>query len=703
MSNKTRQTSLHMFFGDKNQGPSQRVNQTETVEDTPPDQASPIATKLIHKRRNFQDSWLKDFTWLEYNKESDVASCIICSNVAHKTDVTPPTHIRQIFNAPFKVESFKYHGKSALHIKFAKIWTAQKNPESTPTRLCVKKMEREMFQQMCVVFNSAYYIAKTNKPFSDIKELLNYTRKLGVHVLKQYSNDKRCAEFVKFIAEKIRNDIVAEVKSSSFFSVLLAGSTDKSTTEQLIMYMKYCKDGCIKETFLSIVPLQIGTGQGYFDALQEELLKYGLHWRNGEQLVGLGTDGAASMLGSVNGLAAKVKRDVKHLISVHRVAHKLQLCVLKSVKDATYISKVDDVLIGLFKFYGSSPKRQNELEKVATSLSATIFKVKHINQIRWVASKIGALKSLVADWKSCVVHMESIVQSGNTVESNQCKGFLKMLQKFRFLVTVHFLLDFLPIFKKLSLFFQRESLLLSNVKLHVEQALFSLEKLGHTVGEVEKTFLDNTSMSGKFQEVELSDLPQGKLEYEQDRNALIKAGIKCLNERFLDNRCEVYSACSIFDTVSWPSGSDLIHYGDSEMKLLTSHFHHLISEDPLANVTEAIISEWYEIKVLCKHLKLEDILKSTQFHKDRFPLFVKLLSIIAVLPTSTASCERGFSVMNSIKSQKMSKLQTSSLYDLLTISINGPPIDLFQPDCAIDNWYFSSKMRHVMGHASSAT
>ncbi|XP_075445263.1 zinc finger protein 862-like [Ascaphus truei] len=280
MSNKTRQTSLLMFFGDKNQGPSQRVNQTETVEDTPPDQDTPIATKLIHKRRIFQDSWLEDFTWLEYNKESDVASCIICSNVAHKTDVTPPTHIRHIFNAPFKLETFKYHVKSSLHIKFAKILSAQKNPESTPMGLCVKKMEKEMFQQMCVVFNSAYYIAKTNKPFSDIKDLLNYTRKLGVHVLEQYSNDKRCAEFVKFIAEKIRNDIVAEVKSSSFFSVLLDGSTDKSTTEQLIMYMKYCKDGCIKEKILSIVPLQIGTGQGYFDALQEELLKYGLHWRN---------------------------------------------------------------------------------------------------------------------------------------------------------------------------------------------------------------------------------------------------------------------------------------------------------------------------------------------------------------------------------------------------------------------------------------
>ncbi|MEE6465802.1 hypothetical protein FKM82_006702 [Ascaphus truei] len=390
------------------------------------------------------------------------------------------------------------------------------------------------------------------------------------------------------------------------------------------------------------------------------------------------------MLGSVNGLAAKVKHDVKHLISVHCVAHKLQLCVLKSVKDATYISKVDDVLIGLFKFYGSSPKRQNELEKVATSLSATILKVKHINQIRWVASKIGALKSLVADWKSCVLHMKAIVQSRNTVESNQCKGFLKMLQKFRFLIT-------------------RESLLLSNVKLHVEQALFSLEKLGHTVGEVEKTFLDNISMSGKFQEVELSDLPLGKLEYEQDRNALIKAGRKCLKERFLDNCCKVYGACSIFDPVSWPSGSDLIHYGESEMKVLTSHFHHLISEDPLANVTEAILSEWYEVKVLCKHLKLEDILKSTQSQKDRFPLFIKLLSIIAVLPTSTASCERGFSVMNSIKSKKRSKLQTSSLGDLLTISINGPPIDLFQPDCAIDNWYFSSKMRHLNGHASRAT
>ncbi|XP_075441328.1 zinc finger protein 862-like [Ascaphus truei] len=705
------ETSLDVCSGEENKEKTPTVNHTENSDnppqdnppqdnppqdnppqDNPPQNERPMAIKLVHKRRNFQVSWLKEFNWLTYDSDSAVASCQICSEFCRSGDCVQNKPIRQHFKSPFKIETFKLHGKSVQHGKCAESLRVQLNPETPPEEPWKKKMEKEMFQQMCVVFNTAYYIAKNNKPFSDMKELLNYARKLGVGVPEQYGNDKRCAEFIKFIAEKIRNDVVAEIKSSPFFSILLDGSTDKSTTEQHIMYIKYCKQGDVKETFVSIVQLKNSTGQGYFDAVQEELVKCGLHWRDTAQVVGLRTDGAASMSGSVNGLTAKMKAEVKHLISVHCAAQKLQLCVLKSVKDAPYISKVDDVLIGLFRFYANSPKRQNELQDVAQSLSANILKVQHIHEVRWVASKVGALKSVLADWKPCVVHMESIVESQNRVESNHCKGFLKMLKNVRFLLTLHFLLDFLLIFKKLSLIFQREKLLLSHVKLHVKNALHSLEELEHTVGEEEKSFLDSTSMSAKFQEVELSGLPQEKLEYQQDRIKLIKTGMKCLNDRFFDNHCEVSTACSIFDTVTWPSGRELKNYGDSEIKAVTRHFHALISKDSLETVTEAILNEWYEVKVLCKHLKLEDILK-TESHRERFPFFFKLLSIIAVLPTSTTSCKKGFAAMNLIKSKSRSPLQTSTLDNLMTISINGPAIDLYEPECAIDNWYFLNKTR----------
>lgn len=136
-----------------------------------------------------------------------------------------------------------------------------------------------------------------------------YRTKTGLSV---YANDKRCVEFIKFIAQSIKESIIADIKKSEFYSILLDSSTDKSTTVQLVLYAKYCIDGELKESFLGIVELNSATAEEYFQAVQVELKEYGLHWNETEKLVGLGTDGVASMIGCTNGLATKIKKEVKH-------------------------------------------------------------------------------------------------------------------------------------------------------------------------------------------------------------------------------------------------------------------------------------------------------------------------------------------------------------------------------------------------------
>jgi hypothetical protein len=50
--------------------------------------------------------------------------------------------------------------------------------------------------------------------------------------------------------------------------------------------------------------------------------------------------------------------------------------------------------------------------------------------------------------------------------------------------------DFLSIFKKLSLIFQREDLMLTHVKVHVEIALYASEKAEVTAGPVQKNIFE---------------------------------------------------------------------------------------------------------------------------------------------------------------------------------------------------------------------
>jgi hypothetical protein len=79
----------------------------------------------------------------------------------------------------------------------------------------MKKFDQKMLDHMKCVFNTAYYIAKHNKPYTDIGGLLTLVENLGVKVRSEYSNDMKCVEFVSHIAEVLRTDLICELQNRS--------------------------------------------------------------------------------------------------------------------------------------------------------------------------------------------------------------------------------------------------------------------------------------------------------------------------------------------------------------------------------------------------------------------------------------------------------------------------------------------------------
>jgi hypothetical protein len=59
-----------------------------------------------------------------------------------------------------------------------------------------------------------------------------------------------------------------------------------------------------------------------------------LDWLSSSNLIGIGTDGAASLLGTEHGLIKKVRSNLNHVIGVHCVANRLSLSVFSAVKMA---------------------------------------------------------------------------------------------------------------------------------------------------------------------------------------------------------------------------------------------------------------------------------------------------------------------------------------------------------------------------------
>jgi hypothetical protein len=88
---------------------------------------------------------------------------------------------------------------------------------------------------------------------------------------------------------------------------------------------------------------------------------------------------------------------LSHVIGVHCAAHRPNLSVLCAVENGKFTDYIDSTLKKLYKFYHYSPKRLPQLKQIAESLQTSILKFQYLHNVRWVASKVGALSALFKD------------------------------------------------------------------------------------------------------------------------------------------------------------------------------------------------------------------------------------------------------------------------------------------------------------------
>jgi len=81
---------------------------------------------------------------------------------------------------------------------------------------------------------------------------------------------------------------------------------------------------------------------------------------------------------------------------------------------------------------------------------------------------------------------------------------------------------------------------------------------------------------------------------------------------------------------------------------------------------------------------------------DLKPLF----TIMNIIPVGTSECERGFSQMNLIETDIRSRLNVTTIADLLFIKLNGPPLELWQSRSYVLHWLKTHKSADISANRS---
>ena len=143
------------------------------------------------------------------------------------------------------------------------------------------------------------------------------------------------------------------VRRAKFVGIIMDGSTDVSVTEQEMVYMRMCDAGRGVD-FIGVVATPKADAEGIYHSL-DKAIGNGLDTdlkTLGSKVVAMGTDGAAVMMGKINGVTTKVKNAIAPaMVSVHCFAHRLELAIKDVVARHPRYAELENLLQTLFKFY----------------------------------------------------------------------------------------------------------------------------------------------------------------------------------------------------------------------------------------------------------------------------------------------------------------------------------------------------------------
>ena len=193
-------------------------------------------------------------------------------------------------------------------------------------------------------FDIAYFIATEKLAFTKYPKICELEARHGVHVGTTYRSDMAGKDFVHYIAEAKRKDLLQTLAKAKKFSLLMDGSTDTGNIDNEILLVVWCDpDGSDEKVhtrmdFLTVSRPQSVTARGLFQVLEGCLQGLGIQEVSPDEcqkLVGVGTDGAAANI-AASGLKGLVEGRLGWVFWMWCMAHRLELAIKDALKGTTF-------------------------------------------------------------------------------------------------------------------------------------------------------------------------------------------------------------------------------------------------------------------------------------------------------------------------------------------------------------------------------
>jgi len=582
--------------------------------------------------------------WCTYNIESSVTE----------------SRVTQLSSLRMKI---KKHVDSKAHILAVQI-NQDMNKEVLKKRFTV--VDSAVDKETEAVFRTAYYLAKSNRPFSDHEQLIQLQKQNGVNMGLILHSRFSSTAIINHIACEMRRKVVKHlVDNSCKLSVVIDESTTLGKESVMVVHMKAAVgSGEPIFMFLDLIELKGQTSDIIVAALCDCLKSAGFSDAYlQENLIAFVSDGASVMLGRLSGVATQLRFRYPNLFTWHCLNHRLELAVSDAVRDVVNVFHFKAFLDSIYCLYSQSSKNNRELRAASTELESQILKIGRVLDMRWVASSFRTVRAVWVSFAALALHFKTASEdnSRDGVERKKYSGLLARLISVEFACDLGLMYDVLQELSNLSQELQNRSMTIPRSVILISRSIRVLQTFKEIPGEkLEEALLAKESFV--LQGVVLKSNPKIRSLH---RGQFLQSLIDNMNLRLCDESStgSFVKDLDIFDRSKWPENPSIRH-GEQEIRSLCRRFR--------LDLDQALRG-------------MRDYIDDTDRDVEP-PNLRPILTCIRSIPCSSSECERGFSLMNNIDTDLRTSLLVTNIASLMFVNINGPPLELFVSAPFIQSW-----------------
>ncbi|KAJ9538686.1 hypothetical protein OSB04_031419 [Centaurea solstitialis] len=636
-------------------------------------------------KRSFQASWYRLYPWIEYSKTLDAAFCFPCL----------------IFNKPC---GLGYHGQQAFTKDGFRNWkkvggkkcvllmhmgtectsfhnVAQKAwddllKEAQDIRNVFEKFtteEREknrlrlrasIYSVRWCAFQAVAFRGHNEKPNSinrgNFLEMLEALGEFSSELKDLFCRAPKYAsytspmiqkEILNLISNRVRRMISEEIGNKRY-CLLVDEARDESHKEQMSVVLRFVnKEGYIIERFFGLVHVRDTMAQTLKDGICSLVSHYNLDVKS---IRGQGYDGASNMRGQFKGLQALILEDCKYAYYVHCLAHRLQLALMAASQVVIALRKFFTQLTFIVNVVSASSKRTDQLRDAQVEHIAYLIFVdeletgRGLNQIgtlqragdtRW-SSHLRSVSSLIKMFSPTCEVLLKVVEDGNDSSKGDADSAYEAMTTFEFIFVLHLVKEIMGITDLLCQALQRRDQDIFNALRLIASTKMLLQKLKDEGWDDllcrVKSFCQLMELDHRF----------------SDSSMELLRLASTLDPK---NECETFRSADVCQLVEKFYPED---FSDQEKTILNMQLQHY----------DIDVVQHEDYKKLTSIADLCQWLVKTK-RKTTFDLIYRVISLLLTLPASTATTERSFSAMNTVKTRIRNKMEDEFLNDSLVLFI----------------------------------